>query len=344
MLRPRLVRRRLNRLALLAVSLAVLPSSASFGEEILHWFPLRNHNPFLRVYGLPAFQDATRAVDGEMKYHASLDIVSHADTGQSTNESITLDGESYLVNLSFRYGATRWLELGLDLPIVSHAGGFLDNAIEGWHDLLGISNAKRNVPGNQLRFFYQNGLASSFELTSQANGIGDIQLSAAVPVWKSRRPSGTTLALRSSIKLPTGDEDLLTGSGAYDFSLGVYASDLIRIESRALRFSGLAGVLLPGKGDLFPTLQRSAVAFAGVGATWRLTDRFNVVAQAYAQDAYLKSQLDEIGGRSVQIAIGGTYKLPRQHLSLGFALVEDVFSDATADVAVQITAHSLSGW
>jgi len=325
---------------LVIVGLVGQPISASCSEVDAQWFPLRSHNPFLQGYGLPPFRDGTLAAEGETKYSLSLDIANHADAGQTATESITIDGESYFLAMALRFGAAHWLELGIDLPFVAHADGFLDNAIEGWHDLWGISNTRRNGPGNQLNFLYENQAFSSYELTSRSFGIGDVQLTAAIPL---RSSSDHALALRSSLKIPTGEKETLRGSGAFDFSLGIYASNFATFSERDLRFSGFAGVLIPGKGNLFPELQRHAVAFGGIGASWWMTDQFSIAAQTYVQGAYLNSDLDEIGGSSVQLALGGTYRFPGRRVTLALALVEDVFSDATADVALHISVRGYGG-
>ena len=334
---------RVGQLWLVIAGLIVIPSSPGYCEDDAQWSPLRNNNPFLQLYGLPPFQDGTLAGDGEFEYSVSLDIVNHADARQIETESITLDGESYFLALSARYGATRWLELGIDLPLVAHTDGFLDNAIEGWHDLWGLSNSRRGGPSNQLRFFYDGPMVSSYELTSQSFGVGDAQLTAAVPLRRSGDPGATALALRSSIKLPTGDDEMLRGSGAFDFSVGIYASKSAVLAQRDLDFSGFAGVLLPGEGEIFPAIQRSAVAFGGGGATWQITERFSIGSQIYAQDAYHDSPLREIGGSSVQLALGGTYRFPRQRLSFVFSLVEDVISNGTPDFALHFSVRGYGG-
>lgn len=328
---------------LVIFSFMVPPVSANSGENSDIWFPVRNHNPFLQVYGLPPFQAGTLVEDGEYRYNIGLDIANHADAGQSDTESIIIDGESYYLTMSFRHGLTHWLEVGFDLPLVAHSSGFLDGPIESWHDFWGMSNSKRRGPNNQLQFSYENQVVQTYELVSPSHGIGDLQLTAAVPLIKSTDQSAKALAVRSSIKLPTGDEDTLMGSGAVDVSLGVYASNAATFSGRDLSYSGFAGVLLPGNGHLFPELQRSAVAFGGAAAAWQWTNKFSIVTQLYVQDSYLDSDLDELGGGSVQLTLGGIYRLPEKRMSLTFALVEDVFSDATTDFALHFAVRGYGG-
>ncbi|MDH4056251.1 MAG: DUF3187 family protein [Gammaproteobacteria bacterium] len=339
----RQLRSRIGRLLLVIFGLVVSPLPAVASDAGIQWIPLRNNNAFLQAYGLPPYQGGTLAADGEFVYSVSLDIANHADAGLTESESITIDGESYFLVLSTRYGAASWLELGMDLPLVSHSDGVFDNAIENWHDLWGLSNSKRRGPPNQLRYIFENPLVSNFELTTPSSGIGDVQLSAAIPIKRSNTASASTVALRSSIKIPTGEAHTLRGSGAFDFSLGLYVTDFATLGERELQFSGFAGVLLPGEGDLFPALQRRAVAFGGVGAKWQLTDKFCIAAQTYAQSSYLESDLDEIGGSAVQLALGGSYRFPERRVELALALVEDMFGDATTDVAFHFSVRVYSG-
>jgi len=227
--------------------------------------------------------------------------------------------------------------------LVSHTDGVFDKAIESWHDLWGLSNTKRRGPPNQLRFNYENPLASNFELIRPSTGIGDVQVHASIPIKRSNARGNSAIALRSSIEIPTGDTRTLRGSGAFDFSLGLYATDFTTLAKRGLQFSGFIGVLLPGEGDLFPAIERSAVAFGGVGAKWQLTDKFGIAAQTYAQGSYLESELDEIGDPSVQLALGGTYRFPKKRFELAFAIVEDIIADPTADIGFHFSVRVYGG-
>jgi len=329
--------------ALVVVSLLIWPLTVTAEQGVAEGVPLRNQNPFLQVFGLPPFQSATLATDDSLKYDLSFDIVNHADADDNAGEDFAIDGESYFLTLSLRRGVTKKLELGIDVPLVAHASGFLDQAIEGWHDILGVSNDKRRGPSNQLGFRYSRAGNSLYELNSATFGLGDIQLTAAMPLRQANDSDDLSIALRSSVKLPTGAEDELRGSGATDFSLGLYASDRHILWKRDLDISGFAGVLLLGDGDILTEIQRSAVPYGGIAAAWWMTERFGITTQVYAQGAYFDSDLDELGGDSVQFAVGFDYRLQRPGLSLLFAIVEDIVPDATTtpDFAVHFSIRRM---
>ena len=328
------------RLAPFVVGLASYLGSITACAQDDQWFSLRNHNPFLQVYGLPSFQTAELAPAGGYRLGVTLDIANHADADETPDESVLIDGESYVLSLSMRNRVSSRLELGIDLPLVAHSSGLFDNVIEGWHDLLSISNSKRAGPSNQLQLQYSGDATAPFALTESGFGIGDIRLTAAVPLVPTGKTRGRRIAVRASLKLPTGNAGALRGSGAADFSLGFHASHTGDFAGRELGLTGFAGVLLLGEGDLFPEIQKRTVGFGGIGAAWRAAERFVITAQVYAQGRYLESELDEIGGNSTQLSLGGTYRFARNRWSLSFAIAEDVFSDATTDVALHLAVRA----
>jgi hypothetical protein len=329
---------------LLAGSLAGLSAGAAAAGEgaAEYWFPVRTHNPFLQIYGLPVFQGAGVLEAGAAAWQFTLDIANHADDSSRGGESITLDGESYFVNLSYRRGISDWLELGIDVPLIAHADGVLDPAIESWHDLWGMSNAKRTGPDNELSFVYERAGMEPYVLDDGSAGVGDVRLNAAVPLAFGWLPPASALTLKAGLKLPTGDAEKLHGSGAADLSLAAYYSAAAPFGLERLDISAHAGVLLTGDSDLFAPIQETTVPFGGAAADWRFSDRLRAVAAVYAQGEYVDSRLDELGS-SLQLIVGGDYRFS-SGLSLSFGIVEELFSDATVDFAFQLSLrHKLGG-
>lgn len=299
--------------------------------------PVRDHNPLLQIFGAPAFASAHIEPGGKTAFALTLDVANHADDSSAVAESVMLDGETYTVTWSVRRRVHPRLALCVDLPIVAHVSGLFDHAIEGWHDLTGLSNSKRDGPSNRLRVAYDSVGDASFLLDSDTVGPGDVRVTAAVPLRQTGHDGdGASLTLRSTLKLPTGDADDLTGSGAADLALSLHGTRVGSLWDRRLELTAMGGVLLLGDGDVLGSLQRDTVGFGGAAAALRVTPRLDVMLQAYARDAYFDSDLDEIGGRSIQLAVGGRYCLSRGASSIAFGLIEDVFSDATTDVAFQL--------
>jgi hypothetical protein len=306
-------------------------------------FALRNQHPFLHVYGLPPLQGAVLAEPGRNEYGFTFTLVNNAEVKDTELESIRLDGETYFADFQVRRRVHERLEIGVDIPIVKHSDGVLDDAIFDWHDFWGMSNSKRDGVNNELDYRYSNNGSIEQQVVSSSSGIGDVQLSAAVPLSTGDGDSSRHVTMRFSVKLPTGDSADVHGSGATDAALGLYAPDSGTLLGRDFAYLGFAGVLALGDGDILTSQQRSAVPYGGVAATWHATERFGITGQLQAQGAYIDSELDELGGSSIQLAVGGIYRLPRHGISFRFALIEDVISDATPDFGVHLAIHISGG-
>jgi hypothetical protein len=320
---------------LVLLTACLLPLQAAFSQaNDVTWFYLRNYNPFLQVNGIAPFQPARLVDAGKGSFLVNLEIANNADTDEEPDESVILDGESYFLTLAYRNRVSQWLELGLDLPFVSHTGGSLDPAIKNWHSILGISNTKRNGPTNELHFMYSGTAATGIDLQDSASGLRDILLSAALPLRRSPTTGQATLSLRLTAKLPTGDESDLLGSGAGDYSLGLHQDGSWSVGDKTLQMTGFAGLLMLGDGGVLSGIRRDRAAYAGAGAAWPLTERLSVVSQLHYQQSYYDTNLEELGGKTLQLAVGGTYRPARWPLILTFGVVEDIFGDATPDVVL----------
>lgn len=321
------------------IALPLLLGSVPISAAGVDVFELRNQHPFLHVYGLPPLQQAMLLERGKSDYALVLSIVNNAEARDTDAESIVLDGETYFADFKFRRRLHERLEIGVDVPFVKHSAGVLDRFIYDWHDFWGISNSKRGPPHNQLDYSYTNGGTAQQQVTSSSFGIGDVQLSAAMPLGAADEAGSRHVTLRFSVKLPTGDSGDVLGSGAADAALGLYAQQSSQWFGREFAYSGFAGLLGLGNGDVLAEQQRSVVPYGGIAATWHATGRFGITAQLQAQGAYIDSDLDELGGSSIQLAVGGGYRWPAQGIAVRLALVEDVISDATPDFGLYLGFH-----
>lgn len=325
------------------IALPLLLISAPSTAAGLDVFELRNQHPFLHVYGLPPLQQAMLVERGKPGYAVVLSIVNNSEFKDTETESIVLDGETYFADFTLRRRIHERLEIGLDVPLVKHSQGFLDRMIYDWHDFWGISNSKRGAPHNQLDYTYENNGTVQQQITASSFGVGDIQLSAAMPLVAGGEAGSRYVSLRFSVKLPTGDADDVHGSGAPDAALGVYAQDSGRLFGREFSYLGFAGLLGLGDGEILAEQQNSLVPYGGLAGTWHATARFGVTAQLQAQGSYLDNDLDELGGSSIQLTVGGVYRWPAQGVAVRFALVEDVISDATPDFGFYLGVHVAGG-
>ena len=321
---------RMRRVILSFVLLTCCTWQALADEYVADAFPIRNHNPFLQVFGLPKFQTAELVRPDRFDFAFSYDITNDSDEAERPSGDLVIDSETQTIALSLRHRVFERMELGIDVPYVSHSGGTLDSLIKDWHSLVGLSNSMREGPDDQLQLSYALDGVTYYEMLAPASGVGDVQLSAAFQ-WQH-------VTLRAGIKLPTGDPDKLTGSGAADVSLGLYANRTTTLFDRAFDYSGFVGVLVLGDGDVMPEFQESTVPYGGLALRWHATERLSLATQLSLQGSYFDIDIDEIGGSTVQFSIGGDYRFKRTLLRL--AIVEDIAADASPDFALHLSIRS----
>jgi hypothetical protein len=141
------------------------------------------------------------------------------------------------------------------------------------------------------------------------------------------------VALRTSLKLPTGDSARFHGSGSTDFALWLTASKDYQAGKGHLTLFGAGGGLAMSRSDVLSSQQQQLVGFGTLGGGWSPYQWLGLKLQLNGHSSFYKnSALDEIDCGSVQTMIGATFALPGEFL-LDFAIVDDlVFTVSSPDV------------
>jgi hypothetical protein len=302
-------------------------------------FRTSNQNPLVAVYGLPPTGPAMVLAPGRLLAEMRADIANNFSQSFRPGENILLDGESYRTTLSLRRGITERVEIGLEIPYVMHRGGFLDSFIEGWHDTLQLPQGGRDsAPRKRLFYSYQKDGQTLVTLNQRSEGFGDLRLTGAWQLWRPEGDDTKALALRASLKLPTGNEERLLGSGSTDLALWLSGSE--SFIGGSLVLFGAAGTLFLSDGDLLTEQQRNIVGFATFGGGWRPLPRLAFKAQIDGHTAFFQdSGLRELS-QSMQLAIGGTLGLTRT-LELDLAVVEDIVVSSAPDVVFHLALRKI---
>ncbi|NBV43838.1 MAG: DUF3187 family protein, partial [Firmicutes bacterium] len=67
-----------------------------------------------------------------------------ADTGQAVpNLGLYMDVESYRQNFRFKYGMSTSFEVSLEVPFLTMTGGIMDEYVEAFHAMVGVSDAEQ---------------------------------------------------------------------------------------------------------------------------------------------------------------------------------------------------------
>ena len=298
-------------------------------------FSVSNSSPLVMIYGLPELGRAFLFTKGQGQVEASLSVANNFIFQERATEELQLDGESYRGRLRWEFAPRDKLELGVEIPYLMHAGGSLDSLIDGFHQTFGLARGQRPAnPENQLNYRYRAGSETPLDFSSSDGGLGDLRLTAA---WQLLRQPDGALALRGSLKLPTGDSDRLTGSGGTDVAVWLSGAHLLSTRVGPVSLYGAIGGIWLSDTDVLPDLQRQAVAFGGLGAGWSPWQWLKLQLQIDMHSAfYRQSKLRSLGDESVMLTMGGALALSKAQ-ELELAVVEDIAVETAPDVAFHLT-------
>jgi hypothetical protein len=208
----------------------------------------------------------------------------------TTLNSVDLKVQQYTTFIT--YGVSKRVDLALALPLVAVD---LRVASEATVRRIGTSADLR------VHFFRDSvggfGDTRRFETAGSASGVGDVlaRVKATAYNW------GTThLAVGADVRLPTGDEEDLLGSGAFGVRPFVVLSSVRRVAPHldlGFQWNGkslLAGNLTTGEKD---TLPHQIVGAAGVDA--RVNDRVTLAVDLLARRTLDSPRLEAVTFRAL---------------------------------------------
>jgi hypothetical protein len=309
-------------------------SSAEGSTDIIPLYSF-NQSPLIQIYGLPAL-GAARVLDKDkVIISVQLHVANNSTQASNNGESILLDGETNRLTLVARQGLANGYEWGVELPFVSHSGGFMDNFIEHWHQTFGLPQGIRpNYPTNLINYRYIRNNNELIRVSRSTEGIGDIRLSAAVQL--SHSPGDKLVALRGSLKLPTGKSADLFGSGSTDLALWLSTAPN-KTNTSILRGYGGGGILLMTEGDVLPNQQRNYVAFGNIGLSYRMFPSLTLSAQLDAHSSfYSGSDLRQLNANAVQGLLGVLWEFSPGK-NVGLSISEDLTVRASSDFVLNLS-------
>lgn len=296
-------------------------------------FSVRNLSPTALVHGLAIAESSKVLSPGEKMGQFSFDLVNNATSNQSLNETIILDGETYIGTLSIRYGLSERIQVGLFFPYIHHSGGFLDSFISDWHDFFGLPNGDRNkLPDDQLNYSYKDE-KEGFNVNSGDGGFGDFRANLVYELFSGKKAS---YAIQFSIKAPTGNAEKLTGSEAWDTSLALMTQYEDSLSSGSYSvWAGIAGNYL-GNGKVLEDRINNMVANGWLGGGWSPYHWLGLKIQLDSHSSLYDSDLKELGDPSLIMTLGGSLALTEKTI-LDLAFSEDLNVEVSPDIAFHLS-------
>jgi hypothetical protein len=312
----------------------VVTSAPAIAAETLplHSF---NQSPLVQIHGLPAIGTARVLNEHNGDFSLDLQIASNFTFATSSSEQLMLDGETHRLTLAARLGLANGYECGFELPYLAHSGGSLDKSIERWHSTFGLPEGGRpDSPRNQINYHYRRNGIDLVHVTQSTSGAGDARITGAMQL--SNASAGRDVALRGSLKLPTGDSAELRGSGSTDLALWLSVAPQSRAGGSWYGYGG-GGILYMSKSDVLPEQQRSFVAFGSIGIGLPLVPSLTAVAQLDAHSPFYDgSQFRQLSAYAMQGLLGLSWEfMPKKHLVASFS--EDLVVNTSPDVVFNLS-------
>ena len=162
--------------------------------------------------------------DGVRHLLTASDLVTIA-AGSKEQTAYLVDGETLRLALSGAFGLGARLEAGFELPLYLHAGGFLDNTIESYHEHLGFGDGGRSAFEQDRFIVAYADPDGAIYMEGASGGVrpGDLALTLRGSLYEGPG-GGSALAATLGVEVPTGDADRLEGNGAFDAAFGLEAS------------------------------------------------------------------------------------------------------------------------
>ena len=305
----------------------VMAGISATGATAVHGDPLptRNQNPLLAPYGLPYTLPSRLPPAGGHAIGLSLNWANAANIETAGTDEFTIDGESQDVRLRYE-GAIgpRFAWLG-ELAWRNLSGGSLDHVIEQWHSLFGLPNGSRkHLPQDDLLIEYRRDDTELFRVDQDASGLADIPIALGYQVASSGR---SALAAWLTVKLPTGDADKLTGSGATDVAVSLAGQTQL---AEHWQLFGQVDATWLGTGEILADLQKNYVWSALAGVSWNAWRTLDLTVQFAANSSVFDAESTNLAGDAVVLSFGGSYRTSGGwRWDIGMS--EDVQVDASPD-------------
>ena len=246
------------------------------------------------------------------------------------------DGETVRLDLGWTLGLPGAWEVGVDVPVIRHAGGWADETISRFHSGVGVSDAGRDSAPSEAGAAIFLSTDGSYELTGDdlpGAVLGDVALRGRVrlplpgPAWAAD--------LTVAVELPTGDTEQLAGSGEVDASLG-FTVAWRHLRSRWTFAAGYSH--LGGLGSL-PEVEISDVWTATAAYEVRMSPRTAFLAQIlHGTSPFYSLRKDGISDPAGLLGLGLRFAAGAEW-GIDVGMVEDLYRHNTdLDIGLLVLA------
>jgi hypothetical protein len=292
------------------------------------FFPTRNQNPLMRGFYLPLPSDARS--DSGASLSATLLISNTLNVENHAHESLSVDGESDALDLTYENALARRWRYRFSVPIIHDSGGILDSVVDTWHELFRLDRGNRPFyPKKRIVYAYSG--QGMIDVDRSQTSFGDL---AADVGWYAVDDARRTLSIWGGLKAPTGSVARLTSDGAWDGALWAHAA----MRWPKWQFASELGVAQPFGDEIFAGKAHRSSAFARLAATRVLSSAWSLRAQLDGQTGHVAGSDLRFLGSNLQLTLGAARRLSgRWRIQMGFT--EDAAVNTAPDITFFLGIH-----
>jgi Protein of unknown function (DUF3187) len=252
-----------------------------------------------------------------------------------------LPGEQYLIDMelaeldfTIHHKFSDYVGAYLVLSGVSYSGGFMDSAIERFHDLVSIDeNGRESAARNDVNIIADLKSAQLGLLETPTKG-GLLDPTVGIRYSGVKDVRGWNIVLEAAAKLAfRSPEDFIT-TGKSDFGL---QATFQRFSEHHAWYVSASGVYYDGSSHVMPTGERIVPTLV-VGYERKLSPETHVILQGYVSDSvytHEETDVEDLLKTKYQLSLGVYRRFGRGVMS--FAVTENLHNfNNTPDIGLQL--------
>lgn len=229
------------------------------------------------------------------------------------------------LNLTLKKNIKNFLEVGVDIPIVSFNSGFMDGFLNSYHDAFGFPDYGRsNRPNN--KFLYEVRREGILIVDGKGGhiNIGDIKLR----LKKTILYGDPAISIKGDLEFPTGDARDGYGNGGIDAGVAILVDK--KLSDKVMTYLNI-GAVFPGDFKGHETVELKEYIYSGAGVEAYLLKNLNLLAQVFIQGSpYPKTEISAVDRTAVLLSLGGRYLFGKN--SIEFSFTEDLNTSGASDL------------
>jgi Protein of unknown function (DUF3187) len=288
---------------------------------------IKNGYPLYAALGSPSLTQA----EPENSVAVNFSYSSTCSIKRAGSWYYGIDLETAVTDIRLRRTVGENTELGIEVPIIRYGPGFMDGAIESYHDLIGLHNAygRNDRPRDRFLLLVTHDGKTVILGEPGKTALGDATAEVKRKIYDDH--ASTSISAQAFVNVPTGDPDSAYGSGNMNGGFAALMNEKLR-EDLMLYVNAGIGII-----DGLKAMQEVPLRdyyYGGVGLEWLYSKKTSLDAQVFVQTSpFPKSGISFIDEPSMLGSFGGIYAIDSGS-TLGISVTEDPDTSGAPDITV----------